>query len=81
MTATFEQYWEQAQWVTQWTNMMLSPPPPFVLNILGSASQHQSLADRITNAFDDPKDLFPWFADETEAARYLSELSENRANS
>ncbi|WP_333003497.1 styrene monooxygenase/indole monooxygenase family protein [Vibrio coralliilyticus] len=81
MTATFEQYWEQAQWVTQWTNMMLSPPPPFVLNILGSASQHQSLADRITNAFDDPKDLFPWFADETEAARYLSELSDNRANS
>ncbi|MGF1683932.1 styrene monooxygenase/indole monooxygenase family protein [Photobacterium minamisatsumaniensis] len=75
MTDTFDQSWQHAQWATRWTNMMLTPPPEFVLNLLGAASQHQVLADRIANAFDDPQDLFPWFADEQEASRYLASLA------
>jgi len=74
MEATFERFWEYAQWVVRWTNMMLLPPPPFVLDIMGSAQVLPGLAHRIANAFDDPRDFFPWFADPSAAQDYLSSL-------
>lgn len=74
MRATFERFWDYAQWVVQWTNMMLLPPPPFVLDIMGSAQVLPTLASRITNAFDDPRDFFPWFADPAAAETYLTDL-------
>ncbi|MBR9651569.1 styrene monooxygenase/indole monooxygenase family protein [Thalassovita aquimarina] len=74
MTATFERFWDYAQWVVQWTNMMLLPPPPFVLNIMGSAQVLPGLAHRIANGFDDPRDFFPWFADPSAADEYLNSL-------
>ncbi|MBU2868383.1 styrene monooxygenase/indole monooxygenase family protein [Pacificibacter marinus] len=74
MVATFEQFWDYAQWVVRWTNMMLLPPPPFVLNIMGSAQVLPRLAKRIANGFDDPRDFFPWFADEAAAQEYLTSL-------
>ncbi|MYM57531.1 styrene monooxygenase/indole monooxygenase family protein [Thalassovita mangrovi] len=74
MTTTFERFWDYAQWVVQWTNMMLLPPPPFVLNIMGSAQVLPGLASRIANGFDDPRDFFPWFADPSAAEDYLTSL-------
>ncbi|NIZ11970.1 styrene monooxygenase/indole monooxygenase family protein [Phaeobacter sp. HF9A] len=74
MQATFDQFWDYAQWVVRWTNMMLLPPPPFVLNIMGAAQVLPGLAKRITNGFDDPRDFFPWFADESAANDYLTSL-------
>jgi hypothetical protein len=74
MQGTFDAYWNYAQWVVRWTNMMLMPPPPFVLEIMGSAGALPALAHRIANGFDDPRDFFPWFADPAEAANYLGEL-------
>jgi hypothetical protein len=74
MAATFERFWEYAQWVVRWTNMMLLPPPPFVLDIMGSAQGLPDLAGRIANGFDDPRDFFPWFADPAAATDYLSSL-------
>jgi flavin-dependent dehydrogenase len=74
MVATFEQFWDYAQWVVRWTNMMLLPPPPFVLNIMGSAQVLPGLAQRLANGFDDPRDFFPWFADEAAAQEYLTSL-------
>ena len=35
MEATFEQFWDYAQWVVQWTNSLLTPPPPHILGLLG----------------------------------------------
>lgn len=75
MNTTFERFWEDVQWSTQWSNMMLTPPPEFVLNLLGSAMKYPQLADRLANAFDDPQDLFPWFSDPREAERYLASLN------
>ena len=75
MEATFEASWQQVQWATQWSNMMLVPPPEFVLGLLGAAGLIPELANRIANAFDDPADLFPWFADEKAAAEYLQNLT------
>lgn len=74
MRATFERFWDYAQWVVRWTNMMLLPPPPFVLDIMGSAQVLPELAQRIANGFDDPRDFFPWFADPLAAEAYLTSL-------
>jgi 2-polyprenyl-6-methoxyphenol hydroxylase-like FAD-dependent oxidoreductase len=74
MQGTFDAYWDYAQWVVQWTNMLLQPPPPFILNIMGTACAEPRLAHRMANGFDDPRDFFPWFADPGAADAYLAQL-------
>lgn len=74
MQGTFDAFWDYAQWVVTWTNMLLLPPPPFILEIMGTAGAIPSLAHRMANGFDDPRDFFPWFADPNAAASYLAEL-------
>lgn len=74
MQGTFDAFWDYAQWVVQWTNMLLLPPPPFVLDIMGAACAEPRLAHRMANGFNDPRDFFPWFADPAAAADYLQEL-------
>lgn len=75
MQATFDRYWAYAQFVTGWTNALLQPPPPHVLAIMGSAQAYPALARRIANGFDNPPDLFPWFAVPEEAELYLKRLA------
>ncbi len=74
MQGTFDAYWDYAQWVVRWTNMLLLPPPPFILEIMGTACAVPKLAHRMANGFDDPRDFFPWFADPAAANAYLTEL-------
>jgi len=74
MQGTFDAYWDYAQWVVGWTNAMLQPPPPHVLDIMGTACSQPRLAHRLANGFDDPRDFFPWFADPQAASAYLAEL-------
>ena len=75
MQETFDVYWDYARWVTSWTNMLLLPPPPHVLEIMGAACTTPQLAHRMANGFDDPRDFFPWFADPEAAAALLGELN------
>jgi Styrene monooxygenase A putative substrate binding domain len=75
MQATFDAYWAYAQYVTGWTNALLQPPPPHVLNLMGAAQGFPVLAKRIANGFNQPLDFFPWFAVPEEADRYLKELA------
>lgn len=75
MQGTFDAYWNYAQYVAGWTNALLRPPPPHVLNIMGAAQQFPVLAKRIANGFDDPTDFFPWFAVPEEADAYLKQLA------
>jgi len=63
MNATFERYWQYAGDVVNWTNSLLTPPPPHILGLLGAAGQSPSLASRIANGFDNPPDFFPWWTD------------------
>jgi hypothetical protein len=71
MTATFESYWAYARYVTEWTNGMLLPPPPHVLDLLGAAASRPSIAHWFANAFDDPRRFFPTLADPEAARRFI----------
>jgi len=75
MHDTFERYWAYANSVVNWTNALLSPPPEHVLQVLGAASQNQTIATRFVNGFDDPRDYDEWFMDPGKAAAYLAEVA------
>lgn len=74
MQGTFDAFWDYAQWVVHWTNIMVGDKPPHVMDIMGTANVQPDLARRIANGFDDPRDFFPWFVDAHAAAEYLGEL-------
>ena len=54
MQRTFDRFSDYVQYVTGWTNALLQPPPPHVLNIMGAAQGIPVLAKRIANCFDEP---------------------------
>jgi len=63
MSETFERFWDYGQHVVAWTNTLLTPPPPHILELLGAAGQCPRLASVIANGFDHPPRLFPWWTD------------------
>lgn len=75
MQDTFERYWDYAQYVATWTNGLLAPPPPHVLDLLGAAGAHPRIARRFANGFDDPRDFFHWFMDPASAQKYLATVT------
>jgi Styrene monooxygenase A putative substrate binding domain len=74
MRDTFEAYWTEAQHATVWTNAMLMPPPPHVMNILGTAGAVPEVASRFVNGFADPSDFAEWFLDPEKAEKYLASV-------
>ena len=72
MDALAARYWDYAQWSARFTNSMLVPPPPHVMQFLGSCAQNGALAGKFADAFNDPKSLASWFYD-PEATRLLLE--------
>jgi hypothetical protein len=75
MQEAFERYYAYAQYVATWTNALLLPPPPHVLELLGAAAQHPEIAQRFANGFDDPRDYFEWFMDPEKASAYLAQFA------
>ena len=71
MQQTFDEYWNYAQFVTGWTNAMLQPPPPHVINILVAAQSKPKVGRAFVNGFDDPRTFFPWLADPGEAEKFI----------
>jgi Styrene monooxygenase A putative substrate binding domain len=72
MQQTFDEYWAYAQFVTGWTNAMLQPPPPHVINILVAAQSKPKVGKAFANGFDDPRTFFPWLADPNEAEKFIA---------
>ena len=75
MERAFERSWDEAQYVTGWTNALLAPPPQHVLDLLLAANEHQQIADRFVNGFNDPRDYFDWFMEPDKAGRYLAAVA------
>lgn len=71
MKQTFERYWDYAETVVAWTNSLLVPPQPHVIDLLANAGQNQNLAATIVNNFDDPRRFAPWWFEADEAAELL----------
>jgi flavin reductase (DIM6/NTAB) family NADH-FMN oxidoreductase RutF len=73
MQQTFDRYWTgYAKWVTEWTNLLLKPPA-HVLRLLDCAGKNPTIASAFVNGFDDPRTLFPWFMDPTEADKFIQQ--------
>jgi len=71
MQDTFNFFWTYAQWVVKWTNTLLTPPPPHILQLMGAASQIPPLASKIANGFNNPPDYHPWWFDANEAQKLI----------
>ncbi|MCP2329777.1 styrene monooxygenase/indole monooxygenase family protein [Actinoalloteichus caeruleus] len=79
MRNAFESYWAEAETVTAWTNAMLAPPPPHVLEVLGAAGEHPEVADRFANGFDRTADFRNWLLDPDRTRSYLAEVTTSHA--
>ncbi len=71
MNNTFETFWASAQYVVEWTNALLLPPPPHMQQLLGYANDHPEVAAKIANGFDTPQDYFPWFMEPEAAQNFM----------
>lgn len=75
MQRAFDRYWDYAQYVVRWTNALLVPPPQHVLELFMAANEHQAIATRFANGFDDPRDFFEWFMDPEKAKAYVAAVA------
>lgn len=71
MHQTFERYWDYAETVVAWTNSLLAPPQPQILEVLAAGSQNQAIAAVLANNFDDPRQFAPWWFDAEQAKRFI----------
>ena len=80
MRQTFECYWEEcAQWSTAWTNLLLQPPAPHVIELFKIASQYPELANKFANGFDNPATLFPWINHPEAAEKMIKTIQDNHS--
>jgi len=75
MQQTFDIFWDYAQWVVRWTNSLLVPPAPQILQLMGAASQIPPLASKIANGFNNPPDYSPWWFDPGEADKIIKQMA------
>jgi Styrene monooxygenase A putative substrate binding domain/NADP oxidoreductase coenzyme F420-dependent len=75
MQQTFDAFWDYAQWVVKWTNSLLIPPAPQILQLMGAASQSPALASKIANGFNNPPDYSPWWFEAAEAEALIHRMS------
>jgi len=86
MKEVFEEYWNQdGRWATEWSNLLLQPPEPHVIELLISASKNPEIANKLANGFDQPSTLFPWITDAEQTSHFIrscknSEMSNIKAD-
>ncbi|MFW1850744.1 styrene monooxygenase/indole monooxygenase family protein [Acinetobacter guillouiae] len=75
MQQTFERYWAYAEKVVAWTNSLLLPPQPHMIELLAAAEQNHAIASSIANNFDNPRNFAPWWFDSEQAQRFIESKS------
>ena len=68
-----DELWSFAGPVTGWTNAFLTPPPPHILELLGTASAHQPVADAFAAGFADPARFASRLATADATASFIEE--------
>ena len=74
MQDLFNQYWNYAQWATKWTTILLEPPAPHAIELLVEAMHNQKIANKISNGFNNPADLFPWIEDDALTKKMIESM-------
>lgn len=74
MQRTFDAHWEKAQWVAQFCNTMLDPPP-HVGAVLHAAVSSQPIRDTFQRGFGDASVLADWFFDEEAAMKKVQSVT------
>jgi 2-polyprenyl-6-methoxyphenol hydroxylase-like FAD-dependent oxidoreductase len=69
---TEQQLWEAGRAATEWTNMILQPPPPYVIKLFAAAAQNRVLADELTENFNEPEHNWEIFSNPEGAAAFLA---------
>lgn len=64
--------WEAGRAATEWTNLLLQPPPDYVIELFAAASQNQALADELIENFDAPERNWEIFGTRQGAAAFLA---------
>lgn len=66
-------FWERSgQYTTGFTNGLLVPPPPSILEILGAASKFPAIADDFVGNFNDPSRFWPAITSVEAAKAYVA---------
>lgn len=72
MQRIFEEYWNQyGKWATSWSNLLLKPPEPHVIELLIVARKYPEIANKLANGFNDPSTLFPWITDAEQTSHFI----------
>ena len=79
MQQTFERFWDYASAVVDWTNSMLLPPPPHLLQLLQAAGDAPDLAHAVANGFNHPPSFFPWWSDPAACEAFIAAKSPRAA--
>lgn len=69
---TEQQLWEAGRAATEWTNMTLQPPPPYVIELFAAAARNKALADELTENFNAPERNWEIFSNPEGAAAFLT---------
>jgi hypothetical protein len=64
--------WEAGRAATEWTNMALQAPPPYVIELFAAAAQNRALADELTENFNVPENNWKIFSNPQAAAAFLT---------
>lgn len=72
MRAAFAVFWRHARQVTEFTNLMLEPPPQHIHRLLAAAAEHPAVAHRFVNGYADPADYHGWLMTAADADAYLA---------
>jgi 2-polyprenyl-6-methoxyphenol hydroxylase-like FAD-dependent oxidoreductase len=70
--AAEERMWVAVAPATHWTNALLQPPPPHVVDVLVAGSQEPRVADAIANAFMIPENILGACATPEAAAAFVA---------
>ncbi|MEW2398251.1 styrene monooxygenase/indole monooxygenase family protein [Streptomyces sp. NPDC046862] len=74
MQRTFDGYWRGwAQWSVAWTNSLLAGLRPHQQRLLTEAAEVPAVASAVAAGFDDPRTLYPWWAEPAETERLIAE--------